>query len=156
MTKHFTPDGKRRLLRGSVEDPSSWIEALAKCEAPLYSRDGAAVLLDGGQLIGLNRDILTAIITEHIAVESVRDIGTGDSSFWKVEYQTVLPGETILRGLLTGDVLASKLPRIAGEPRAVPAYLQDEIRQRLKSGEPATRIAEAHKLDVNIVKRLAG
>jgi len=57
--------------------------------------------------------------------------------------------------LLTGDGLAQRLPKIAGEPKALTRHLQEEIRQRLRSGEPAARIADAHKLDVATVKQLA-
>ena len=153
--KHFAPDG-RRLLQGSgVEDPAAWVDALAECAAPLYSRDGTAVLLDGGQLVLLNREVLSEIIREHIAVEQVKNIGTADAPFYKQEYLTVLPGEILMRGLLVGDSLAQRLPRIAGEPKALTAHLQNEIRQRLRDGEPADRIADAHRIDVATVKQLA-
>ena len=150
----FAPDG-RRLLRGSIEDPAAWIEALSESSAPLYNKNGSAVLLDSGQLVLLSRDVLIAIIEEHIRVEEVKNIGTAAAPFWKCDYVTVIPGEIVLRGLLTGDGLAQKLPKIPDEPHVLTAHLQQEIRARLRDGEPASRIADAHKLDIETVRGLA-
>jgi hypothetical protein len=150
----FSPDG-RRLLRGSVEDPSAWVDAIAESNALLYNQDGSAVLLDGGRLVLLGRDILTKIIEEHVAVEQVKNIGSAAAPFFKQEFTTVLPGEMLLRGLLTADTLVQRLPKIAGEPRTLTKHLREEISQRLRDGEPAARIADAHRIDIETVRGLA-
>jgi len=51
--------------------------------------------------------------------------------------------------------LAQRLPKILRAPHFLTLHLQQEISARLRAGEPAVRIADAHKLDVETVKRLA-
>jgi hypothetical protein len=70
------------------------------------------------------------------------------------------PDEMALRTLLTAKTLeegglVQRLPKIPSEPRKLTPQQQQEVRARLKVGEPQASIARGYNVDVDTIRRLA-
>ena len=91
----------------------------------------------------------------HVAVEQLKNLGTAAAAFWKQDYVAVAPDEMTLQGILGDSRLAQRLPKIPGEPQVLTPQQQPEVRQRVAMGEAKDRIAQAYRIDVETVKRLA-
>jgi hypothetical protein len=137
-------------------------ENAAEDQRPLSSElNGILVHLGEGRVIPVNRNVLRDLITRHIA--SVRLVNRGDGK-WEVEYYSFEfplaadtskePNERVLI-----DMIAALLGRVvkgSSDPLRLLPQHQQEVRARLKIGEPQASIGRSYGVDIDTVKRVGG
>src|SRR5258707_192533 len=134
--KMQTPDGFTLYSphgRSQTEDLNLLAECVANSKADLFTQDGSPIWIDGGNCTGVGTKVLAEIIAKHVV--TARPVQQGSS--WKVEFRPLRPDEMTLRALLKAENgLLRRLPKAPDEARALTTQHQQEVRTRLKTGEP--------------------
>jgi len=145
--------------RDPLEDLNRLSDAISISDADLFSRDGDTVLIDQGVAVQVNPARLREIIIKHIRVKTVVDRG----GVLEVTYApyTLAAEDKTLRTLLMAETieagrLAGRLPKMPGRPQRLTEQQLEIVRYRLKTGEPAERIAPSYNVDTETIRRLAG
>ena len=157
--------GSRRLhvWRGRVlkEDTDRLSEAVAeKAGAELFNLNGSLVWLNEGQPVRADKNVLREIITRHIVSIRLVNRGTTDVPRWESEYYSFdfplgadtskEPSEQVLINLMNRLILL--VARGPSEPFKLTPRQQEEVRARLKQGEPKDQIASAYSVDVDTIR----
>jgi hypothetical protein len=140
----YTPKG-----RDPHEDLILLADCIATSDADLFAQGSSIVWLkDTGELVGVSRDALLEIITKYVVTKQL--VSHGDR--WQVEYHPHVPDEYTLRGLLTDDGgLVRRLPRAPSEPTQLSEQRREEVRARLRIGEPRDKLAREYGVDVGVI-----
>jgi hypothetical protein len=159
-----SPDGRRIFLwhgRNSVDDANRLADAIAEAAAEeLFELNGQLVWLNNGRPVPVRMDALREIIARHIA--SVRLVRHVDGSWGCEHFSFDFPlgrntnEEPTQQTLI--DLIGKLIPRVARGPQvqhALTEQQQHEVRARSRTGEPPDRIAEAYRVDVDTIRRLA-
>ena len=164
------PDGRRLFVwlgRDPIEDTNRLADVVAETAgAELFNLDGLCWLNDEGQLVPARKDVLRKIIARHIV--SIRLVNRG--SRWECEYHAFdfpfttdaskEPNEQVLVSLMSArrkedGGLAWRVAKVPSDPRRLSPQQQEEVRARLRVGEPKARIAAAYGVDEAMIARLA-
>jgi hypothetical protein len=145
--------------RDPLEDLNRLSDAISISDADLFSRDGDTVLIDQGVAVQVNPARLREIIIKHIRVKTVVD----RDGMLEVTYTpyTLAAEDKTLRSLLMAETLeqgnlAKRLPKMPGRPQRLTEKQLETVKYRLKTGEPAERIAPSYNVDAATIRRLAG
>jgi hypothetical protein len=151
--------GRRVYLprgREQTEDACILADAIAGSAADLFARDDAIIWIVAGRCMPVTPDILREIIAKHVVTKQLVSQGT----ISEVAYVPVEPDEKMLHTLLMtrrredGSLIA-RLPKAAGSQRELPPSRRQEVRYRLRTGEPAAVIARELGVDADVIKDLA-
>jgi hypothetical protein len=143
--------GTRKVFvwRGDGEDEKRLIGIIAdKAAADLFNVEGSLVLLAGGQFIGVTRSVMGDIVNQHVVSIRLTDReGVPERELRPFEFPLAGskhdlnkgPTEKTLLNMI--DALIPLVARAPVPPRAFQPGQLDLIKQRLRSGEPAVRVA---------------
>jgi hypothetical protein len=142
-----------------AEDLCILSDAIAISDADLFNRDGATVLIDQGVVVQVNPARLREIIAKHIRIKMVVDRdGVLEVTF--VPYVLAAEDKTLRTLLMTERIedgnLAQRLPKMPGKEMKLTENQLQQVRDRLKIGEPPEKIAPSYNVDVATIRRLAG
>jgi hypothetical protein len=148
----YTPRG-----RDPLEDLNRLADAISISEAPLFSKDGDAVLIVEGADVILNPTALGATVERHIVTKAVVD----REGKFEVTYPPCRPDDKTLRSLLMAETLeqgnlAKRLPKMPGKEQRLTETQLEQVKYRLRIGEPAERIAPSYGVDAATIRRIAG
>jgi hypothetical protein len=142
------------------DDTNRLIEAIAeKAITRLFNLDGGLVLFSDGQTIPVTRVILHEIITKIIAgVRLVAHAGTLKLEYFSFDFPisgdlTKGPNDRTLADIT--DRLLTLVAKGPSTPRRLSEQHEREARARLKTGEPASRIADAYSVGIDTIRQLA-
>jgi hypothetical protein len=156
----ISPDGRQVYVargRDPVEDLNLLADAISVSPAPLFSKDGSTVAIIDGVDVRLNPSALGNIVEKHIVTKVVAD----REGKLEVTYLPHRPDDKTLRSLLMAETieqgnLAKRLPRMAGKEQRLTEEQLQQVKARLRIGEPAERIAPSYGVDTATIRRLAG
>jgi hypothetical protein len=142
--------------RDPLEDLNRLSDAISISEAPLFSKDGSTVAIIDGVDVLLTPAALSDIIEKHISTKVV----VNREGKLEVTYPPYRPDDKTLRSLLMAETLeqgnlAKRLPPMRGIERRLTEQQLDTVRVRLKTGEPAHRIALSYGVDAEIIRQVA-
>jgi len=144
--------------RDPLEDLNRLSDAISISDADLFNRDGDTVLIDQGVGVQVNPARLREIIIKHIRIKMVVD-RDGVLEVTYVPYTLAAEDKTLrtllMAETLEGGNLAKRLPKMPGKPQRLTEQQLDTVRVRLKTGEPAHRIALSYGVDVDTIRRAA-
>jgi hypothetical protein len=134
-----------------------------KAVAEIFRVDGTLMLLQDGKFVPVNPGIMRAIVAKHIKTIHWINQGTADSPRWQIEFVQfefpaggrldLGPDERTLIDM-TKD-LTQMVARGPAKPIDLSFQQIREIGQRLKQGEPVARIAEAYKVEPDVVREIS-
>jgi hypothetical protein len=163
------PDSREVFVwygRDRDEDLNRLTSVIARAAiTELFNVDGQLHRLHDRQCIPVNKQAMQEIVTRH--VKSIRPVnrGTTDESRWEIEYfsfEFPLAGSKydLNRGpneKTLIDLIDALVPHVAKAPRQPvefkPQQLQ-EIRTRLRSGEPAYIIARSYGVELDVIQEM--
>jgi hypothetical protein len=155
----FAPDGRVVFVWRGEGDTNRLGEAIADhAVAELFLLEGdVLVQLDpaGGRPTSIGRNTLHEFVARHVVTVQIGSEG-------RVEYQPFTfpqradlsrePDQKVLTDLMT------ILPRLCAKGPTVPSMLtpkqKDEVRMRLRQGEPKDRIADYYRVDIDEIAQL--
>jgi hypothetical protein len=150
--------------RNPREDAQKLTEVVAqKAIAELFRVDGTLMLLHDGRFVPVNPRAMKAIVAKHVATIHWLNQGTTDDPRWGIEFvQFEFPaGGNLNQGpdeRVLVDMIKDLTQMVArGPARPIDLTYQQirEIGQRLKQGEPVARIAEAYRVEPDIIREIA-
>jgi hypothetical protein len=163
---HKAPDTREVFVWfGRDDDESRLTAVIARTAiAELFNVDRQLHRLHRGQLIPVHKQMMQEIVTQHVKTLRLVDRGTADEARWEVEfyafefppmgtkYDLKGPNERVLVNMIDALVpLVAKAPRQPVEFK--PQQLQ-EIRTRLRSGEPAYIVARSYNVEVDVIQEM--
>jgi hypothetical protein len=136
----------------------------ARAITEIFSEEGRLVRLQDGRFVPITKEGMQEIVTRHIKTVRPVNRGTTDEPRWEIEYAPLEfplagskydlrgPNEKTLIDLIDALVaLVARVPR--RPPEFKPRQLQ-EIRTRLKSGEPAYIIARSYGVELDVIQEM--
>jgi hypothetical protein len=161
------PDTREVFVwHGRDDDESRLTAVLARTAmAELFNVDGQLHRLHRGQLIPVHKQAMQEIVTQHVKTLRLVDRGTTDAPQWEVEfYAFEFPVAGSKYDLNRGpnvrtliNLIEALVPHVAKAPRQPVAFKPQqlhEIKLRLKSGEPAYRIAASYGVELDQIQDL--
>jgi hypothetical protein len=135
--------------QGRVEDVKRLTEAIAdKLILQLFNLDGRLFWLsEAGQLTPMTRKLLADLICRHFI--SVHLARRDDGSHF-VEYLQLVPEGQDLIDIM--DALVSRVAKGPSQPRVLSAQKRQEIRERIRVGEPRESVAQAYDISPADIK----
>jgi hypothetical protein len=158
--KHVMPDPRRIFIWRGKDDGSRLADVVSEVAATeLFGQNGELVALSAGQLAPINLNELRDIIARHIATLQLVSQGTAG---WRYEYVSfTFPNGTDASRQPNQQVLLDLFPtlvaRVAKAPGDIPQLSEQqlqEVRQRLRTGEPKGVVARAYGIDAEMIARL--
>jgi hypothetical protein len=161
------PDTREVFLwRGRDDDLTRLTEVVAaKTKTELFNEDGQLVRLHGGRLVPVNKEGMREIVTRHVKTLRPVNRGTDSEPHWEVDFYSfgfppVGTKNDVNRGLNEKaliDLIDALVPHVAKTPRRPvefkPQQLQ-EIRTRLRSGEPAYIVARSYGVELDVIQEM--
>jgi hypothetical protein len=130
-----------------------------------FNIGGVLHQLQGGRLIEVDRTSMREIVAKHIQTFALVNRGSADEPEWAVEYFPLKfwpvgsegamygPDEAAITNLI--DLITPMAMRTAGPRTKLKPQQLNEIRMRLKVGEPAARIARAYGVDDATIRAIS-
>jgi hypothetical protein len=154
------PDSRRIFIWRNKDDGNRLADVVCEAAATeLFGQNGELVALNAGQLTPIGLNDLRDIIARHIATIQLVSQGTAG---WKYEHVSFTfpsvadasrqPNQQVLL-----DLFPALLARVAKAPGDIPQLSEQqmqEVRHRLRIGEPRASIARAYGLDAEMLARL--
>jgi hypothetical protein len=144
--------------RDPLEDLNRLSDAIAISDADLFNRDGDTVLVDQGVAVQVNPARLREIIAKHIRVKTVVDRG-GVLEVTFVPYVLAAEDKTLRTLLMAERIedgnLAQRLPKMAGKVQQLTENQLQQVKDRLRTGEPAERIAPSYGVNAEVIRQVA-
>src|SRR5262245_30849590 len=137
----------------------------AKAITELFNVHGSLHRLQDGHFVAVDKAGMHEIVTKHIKTFGTINRGTADNPKWTIEYFSLQfppagsenalsgPDETILANLI--DALVALVARAAGAQTDLKTQQLQEIRMRLKQGEPMARIARGYGVDADTIRAIS-
>jgi hypothetical protein len=135
----------------------------AICE--LFNMRGVLHQLRGGRLVEVDRTSMREIVSKHVRTFGLINRGSADETEWVVEFFPLTFWPVGSEGALTGpdervlsDLIETLLPlvaRTAGVQTNLRPQQLNEIRMRLKQGEPALRIARSYGVEAETIRQIS-
>jgi hypothetical protein len=142
-------DGRTIILHnGRVEDTRRLVDAIAdKLVLELFALDGRLFWLsDANQLTPMNRRLLGDLIARHFVTVRLASGANGPHpEFLSLE----IDGQSLIDVM---DALASRVAKGPSQPRVLSEQKKQEIRYRLKVGEPRESLAKAYDISLADIK----
>ena len=157
----ISPDDCRQVYRprgrDALEDLCILADAISVSPAPLFSKDGSTVAIIDGVDVLLIPNTLGDVVEKHVTTKVV----VNREGKLEVAYPPYRPDDKTLRSLLMAETieqgnLAKRLPKMAGKPQRLTEQQLETVKYRLKTGEPAEKIAPSYNVDAATIRRLAG
>jgi hypothetical protein len=154
-------DGRTVFLWRCPEDTNALTEAVAAAAVTeLFNVNRELIWLNGSKPVPVNKDILRTIIARHIV--SLRLVGRGEfgleREFYAFDFPVTAdtrhePNERVLIDMI--DALLGQVAKGPQVPLRLSEQHEREARVRLKTGEPALRIASSYGVDIDTIRQLA-
>jgi hypothetical protein len=142
--------------RDKQEDLNILADCIAASDADLFNDNDCLIWIAAGGRVPVTPEILRGICTKYVVTKHARETPDG----WKVEYRPVEPDEMVLRTLLmaksreAGSLLL-RVPKGLSEPARLSERHRQEVRDRLKIGEPKDKLAREYGVGVDVIRELA-
>jgi hypothetical protein len=154
------PDDRQLYVprgRDPLEDLNLLADAIAVSPAPMFNQDGITVAVDNGFIVRVTPALLGDIVFRYVATK----VPVIHAGLCEVTFQPYRPDDTTLRKLLMAERiedgnLAQRLPKMPGREMKLTENQLQQVRDRLKIGEPPERIAPSYNVDAATIRRLAG
>jgi hypothetical protein len=143
--------------RDSLEDLCILADAISVSPAPLFSKDGSTVaIIEGGDVL-LTPSALGDVVEKHVSIKAA----VLHEGKWEITHEPYRPDDKTLLKLLRAETieagsLAGRLPKMSGKEYRLTEQQLETVRVRLRTGEPAERIAPSYGVDVDTIRRVAG
>ena len=153
-------DGRTIFIWKGPEDVARLTEAIAALAiAELFDTDEGLVWCNDGETTPVSKDVLREILMANFAgVRLVRRGAGYEREFYAYAFPPEAdlrkePNERMLIDIL--NLLPDRVVKGPRTPRLVPEAQHESVRYRLKTGEPAARIARELGTDADTIKALA-
>jgi hypothetical protein len=153
------------IWHGRDDDQSRLTAVIARnAITELFNEDGQLVRLHAGRLVPVNKQAMHEIVTKHVRSMRLVNRGTDSEPQWEADFYTLEfpptgtkydlkgPNERVLINLI--DALVPHVAKTPRRPVKFKPQQLDEIKIRLKSGEPAYIIARSYGVELDVIQEL--
>jgi hypothetical protein len=165
-----SPDDREIFLWRTRRDPTENVNQLATVVATraiceLFNVRGILNQLKDGRLDPVDRDAMRGIVGKHIRTFALINRGSADEPKFEIEFFPLQfapigsegamygPDERVLSDLI--EALTPMVARTAGPRTSLRPQQLQEIRMRLKQGEPAARIAQSYNVEAETIRQIS-